>query len=47
MEAVNPATGERIDTYEDADLADVEQALDDGWAAFRTGATGPSPSGRN
>jgi len=35
MEAVNPATGERIDTYEDADLADVEQALDDGWAAFQ------------
>jgi succinate-semialdehyde dehydrogenase/glutarate-semialdehyde dehydrogenase len=35
MEAVNPATGERIDTYEDADLADVEKALDDGWAAFQ------------
>ncbi|SFS07858.1 succinate-semialdehyde dehydrogenase / glutarate-semialdehyde dehydrogenase [Halomicrobium zhouii] len=35
MEAVNPATGERIDTYEEADLPDVERALDDGWGAFQ------------
>ncbi|MCU4799247.1 NAD-dependent succinate-semialdehyde dehydrogenase [Halobacteria archaeon HArc-gm2] len=35
MEAVNPATGERIDTYEEADLADVERSLDDGWDAFQ------------
>jgi len=35
MEAINPATGERIDTYEEADLADVERSLDDGWDAFQ------------
>ena len=34
MEAVNPATGERIDTYEQTDDAAVERALGDAQAAF-------------
>ena len=34
MKVVNPATGERIETYEEADRSTVERALDDSWAAY-------------
>lgn len=34
IESVNPATGERIDSYETPDEAAVERALTDAWSAF-------------
>ena len=46
IESVNPATGERLRTFEPHAPAAVEAKLARAAAAFSAGAAGPSPSAR-